>query len=79
MTLNGNKPANPFLEVTDFCNGPGAPYKYKNYTGLTKREYFAGLILSGMLANPSFADPINAPKAAVSAADLLLAELEKSS
>lgn len=56
--------------------------------GLTKREYFAGLALQGILANPKYCEPefanalqnlgINIPGGlAVQIADALLAELAK--
>lgn len=46
--------------------------------GLTKREYFAGLVMQGMVAHPSYRGEYAAyAKYAVAAADALLAELEK--
>lgn len=49
--------------------------------GLTKREYFAGLAMQGILSNPYYAEwGINNPdleRIAVEKADALLAELSK--
>lgn len=44
------------------------------YIGLTKREYFAGLAMQGLLAN---GDYTGVESAAVVKADALLKELEK--
>jgi len=65
---NAEKPAMP---VTD-SNGVGD-------SGLTKREYFAGLAMQGLLANSNLAD-VEASHMAIWAtmqADALLKELEK--
>jgi hypothetical protein len=51
-------------------------------SGLTKREYFAGLAMQGICANPSdgnFTDREHAMETAVAVADTLLAALEKKS
>lgn len=45
-------------------------------TGLTKREYIAAQILSGMLANATVGIELQVSKA-VKAADVLIAELNK--
>jgi len=45
--------------------------------GLTIREWFAGMILQGMLAANSSLDVVSAVKSAVNVADLLMAALEK--
>lgn len=49
------------------------------YLGLTKREYFAGLALQGMMANQHLTSTENDTIArwSVEIADALLAELEK--
>lgn len=48
------------------------------YSGLTKREYFAGQVLSGLSADPYFdGTPQSAAIAAVQWADALISELEK--
>ena len=50
--------------------------------GLTKREYFAGLVMQGMCSNEEYAPVhqdhfVNVAEDAVRQADALLAELEK--
>jgi len=45
--------------------------------GLTKREYFAGQALAGLLANPAYVDYTTLAQSAVEDADALLAELDK--
>lgn len=52
--------------------------------GLTKREYFAGLAIQGLLANPQNSDGLNFQEVreiiaskAVAMADVLLSELDK--
>ena len=51
----------------------------ENYHGLTKREYFAGLAMQGLLAHERSGNNNDAKLAemAVSQADALLYELEK--
>lgn len=77
MTTKANEPAFPNYIVRHD----------RNVAGLTKREYFAGLALQGILANPKYCDPsfanaltnhgIAIPQGlAVRIADALLAELE---
>ena len=46
-------------------------------SGLTKREYFAGLAMQGILAYGGYATPHDMASDAVMYADALLAELEK--
>jgi hypothetical protein len=51
-----------------------------NYNGLTKREYFAGLAMQGLLSNPAQIDTTNfewVAQHALGYADALLKELEK--
>ena len=61
---NGNLLAFPINERIPF------------HTGLTKREYFAGLAMQGMLANPeTYGDREIMMHAAVENADTLLKEL----
>jgi hypothetical protein len=43
--------------------------------GLTKREYFAGLALQGLLANPAYVDYTTLETSAVEAAEKLIAAL----
>lgn len=72
---------------------PITPVKYNesdSFNGLTKREYFAGLAMQGILAKEAFAERIFnedegnhskrtiIAKSSVIMADELLAELEKS-
>lgn len=45
--------------------------------GLTKREYFAGLAMQAMIANPEWETSGTVSEDAVYAADALLAELER--
>lgn len=45
--------------------------------GITKREYFAAMALSGWLADPNRMTVQEAVSLSISAADLLLEELEK--
>ena len=54
---NADKPINPSTsikisdtEVFEY----NLPTKERQYSGLTKREYFAGLALQGLLANPQY-------------------------
>lgn len=47
-----------------------------HYTGLTKREYFVGLILQGMMAADYVPERSSAAKA-VTMADYLIEELER--
>jgi hypothetical protein len=48
------------------------------FLGLTKREYFAGLAMRGMLAGRTeYESPMTSVQDAVEMADALLAELEK--
>ena len=44
---------------------------------LTKREYFAAIILQGLLAKNPFTGNMHLPEDAVELADLLLIELNK--
>lgn len=69
----GNEPAYPSSKTWNDDNGNwGIPY------GLTKREYFAGLAMQGILANGwDKAFRSNMAKQAIAYADALLAELEK--
>jgi hypothetical protein len=77
---NGKKGAYPKLFLTehgDISSISG---------GLTKREYFAGLAMQGMLSNPNtgtvengsrMVDPIGVAKGSLIFADALLNELSK--
>lgn len=61
---DGSDPAFPF------------PYDSVGMTGLTKREYFAAVVLGGMAANPD-EQVIASPREAVEYADRLIEELNK--
>ena len=49
---------------------------YKMASGLTKREYFAGVALQGLITSQQYMSQ-DTPRRAVIMADLLLEELEK--
>ncbi len=84
-TSKGNEPAFPRLEHVKHGNFSEARYVWETHGGLTKREYFAGLAMQGLLANPSvkwpggrFSLSIGATVSdAANIADALIAELEK--
>ena len=81
---NADKPINPFKSIK--FNGKeffeyNLPYNHKQYSGLTKREYFAGLALQGTCSNQEFlknlnGDPNLVIKACIEIADELLKQLE---
>lgn len=75
MSANANESA--FPRVTAYEH----PEEYDHYRdirgecGLTKREWFAGMAMQGLLANPNNeADPFSSAR---EAADRMLAELAK--
>jgi hypothetical protein len=75
MMKNGDKPAHPFNAIQ---------HGYQPSFGLTKREYFAGLAMQGMVTASHYSMSIGhlpqldvCVKHAVEMADALLAELEK--
>ena len=47
------------------------------FGNLTKREYFAAIVMHGILANPEVTDMDKAAKLAIMACDALLEELSK--
>lgn len=53
------------------------PHPYKEAPGLTKREWFAGMALQGVLASSSAIEGDAAARHALVAADELIALLEK--
>lgn len=81
---NGDKPVNPIFNSYGFTTTPNNLSDF-GATGLTKREYFAGLAMQGILAaNPeclhgnigiAVADEV--ASFAVDYADELLTQLEK--
>jgi hypothetical protein len=70
----GNQLTHPTKERLRFDLGPDSPHIMETVGGLTKREYFAALILSAIISqgNPN---PVLSPIAACNYADLLLEEL----
>ena len=86
---NADKPINPSTSIkisdTEFFEY-NLPNKERQYSGLTKREYFAGLAMQGLLANSyggmtsggsrTFS-PNEISKLAVLHADELLKQLEE--
>lgn len=84
---NANKPINPTtsqkINETEFFEY-NLPNKEKQYSGLTKREYFAGLAMQGMISNPNIVRPKESDKEfkdfserAIKYADELLKQLEE--
>lgn len=72
---NSNDLAFPLAFVHDRANGP--PYLDVS-PGVTKREYFAGLAMQGLLADPRRGgEMVDYAFDAVKAADALLEELEE--
>ena len=80
---NADKPISPqtWEKVQNHPNAEAYPFVEQKKTGLevrlgglTKREYFAGLAMQGLLKTKSV---VVAAKMAVSSADALLEELEK--
>ena len=72
---NSEQPINPISEQEkDRLD----VYPEISFKGLTKREYFAGLAMQGILANPNFnAEDSYAANEAIVQADELLEQLEK--
>ena len=72
---NSEQPAMPFIEAIDGLNN--------HRMGLTKREYFAGLAMQGLLANSGYWKTLEnggddyLTQCAVELADSLLKQLEK--
>jgi len=81
---NGNQPVNPSKGYIDQCEksrmtqiGDGG---FMQFHGLTKREYFAGLAMQGMLSNGLIIDNDDwkwIAENSVKQADELLKQLEK--
>ena len=77
---NADKPINPIFTDSGYPVSGDRIYK-STITGLTKREYFAGLALQGTCSNQEFlknlnADPNLVIKACIEIADELLKQLE---
>ena len=62
------------MRNADYGAFPSEPDGWPKEFGLTKREYFAGLAMQGLLANGDYE---GVESAAVVKADALLKELEK--
>jgi len=75
MKTNGNDPANPTIgwELTVH----GDPVVITDQYGLTKREYFAAMVMQGLMANPNMDNKDNLEELAVLTADFLIEELNK--
>ena len=76
---NSDKPAMPYDHTFEDINGD---IFRRMYTGLTKREHFAGLAMQGILANKFYDAPRRTKLEgmaidAVAAANALLMELDK--
>jgi len=76
----GNQPASSEMyfrqngEASEYC-----PFEVQTYSGLTKREYFAGLAMNGMSLStyPDDNETSAVGKAAIKYTDALLEELSK--
>lgn len=84
---NANKPIYPTtsqkINETEFFEY-NLPNKEKQYSGITKREYFAGLAMQGMISNPNIVRPKESDEEfkyfserAIKYADELLKHLEE--
>lgn len=81
---NADKPINPFKSIK--LNGKeffeyNLPYNHKQYSGLTKREYFAGLALQGFCSNQEFMSNLGKTeliaRSCIEIAEELLKQLEE--
>jgi hypothetical protein len=52
-------------------------FEVRTYSGLTKREYYAGLAMQGIIASKQYLFPANVAEQAILQADALLEELSK--
>ena len=82
---NADKPINPTtsqkINETEFFEY-NLPNKEKQYSGLTKREHYAGLAMQGFCSNQEFlknlnGDPNLVIKACIEIIDELLKQLEE--
>src|ERR1035437_6133224 len=69
MKTEPNEPINPIIASSNEST--------LHHSGLTKREFFAGLAMQGLLANTNPGDIPSIAKMAVEAADALILELNK--
>lgn len=76
---NGNDPVTPSVVTDPQYNEYGVQYSntYSMPNGLTKREYFAGLAMQGLLADGQIRDKIAIAQNAVRMANYLINELNK--
>ena len=72
---NADLPAMPQNNSETLCQQTGTPHYM--HSGLTKREYFAGLAMQGLLAKDDERAAKYISAQAVENADALLAELER--
>lgn len=72
----GNEPAFPYV-IEPQSLGSMQSFGGASFSGLTKREYFAGLMLQGMMARSGTEALKERAARAVRIADVLLAELSK--
>lgn len=79
-TTNDGGSAFPVLDKTvkSTFGGVDAYIVQHKSEGMSLRAYFAGQAMQGMLADPECGGPASTALAAVSYADALIAELEKS-
>lgn len=85
---NSQKPIYPVtskkINETEFFEY-NLPNSERQYSGLTKREYFAGLAMQGLLSNPNIERPIgdnekehlNFAEVCLKYADALIKELDQ--
>lgn len=79
---NADMPANPTIDCADgHWADPETCTRWVPHHGMTKREHFAGLAMSGLIASGAdesrfMADSKKLAAAAVKHADTLLAELD---
>lgn len=84
MSKKEGGPAFPSVQVIDFKKAGEAEWIEMPFTGLTKREWFAGIAMKAILSNPELIDTrsdngVNWVKEyAYQQADAMLAEGEKS-
>ncbi|GHT09059.1 hypothetical protein FACS189426_06310 [Bacteroidia bacterium] len=71
----GNQPAQPTLEFIRYSED--CTFDSSTSEGLTKREYFAGLAMQGLLSDPNVVNIDKIAYNAVRCADALLEELSK--
>ena len=72
---NADEPAYPTPDTYDPTNGQ----VFYGNSGLTKREYFAAMVIQGLCSDPDMRDAETEAELAVKVADALLKELEKKS